>query len=120
MQRNHPFTLNPAVLYRGIVPNAASMVPITALQVGMNQGFQNVFYKGKQDLSNSQRLSSAFIAGVGSSFVSCPTEMVMTYQGAAGGSFYSAVKTLVKQGGKPYLWTALPATGMREGMFTAF
>lgn len=120
LQRGDSFTLNPSLLYRGILPNAASMVPITAMQVGLNRCFQNTFFKDSKELSSSQRITSAFIAGIGSAFVSCPTEMVMTYQGKAGGSFYTAGGHLVKQGGRGCLFTGLSATAMREGMFTAF
>lgn len=120
LQRGEPFTLNPSLLYRGIVANTASMVPITAMQVGLNTCFQNLFYGDTKELSNSQRMVSAFVAGVGSSFVGCPTEMIMTHQGKAGGGFYTAAKDLAKQGGWRCLFTGLSATAMREGVFTAF
>lgn len=120
LQCGDPFTLNPSLLYRGILPNAASMVPITALQVGLNRCFQNLFFKDKKELSNSERITSAFVAGMSSSFVSCPTEMVMTYQRKEKGSFYNVGKHLVKQGGFTCLYTGLLATALREGMFTAF
>ena len=120
LQRGDTFTFNPSLLYRGILPNAASMVPITALQVGLNRGFQKVFFKDSTGLSDYQRITSAFVAGVGSSAVSCPTEMVMTHQGQTGGSFYASGKHLVNQSGWRCLFTGLPATAMREGMFTTF
>ncbi|GEM_PF-1164246 len=119
LQRGEAFTFNPSLLYRGILPNAASIAPITALQVGLNQGFQNVFFKDATDLSNSQRITSSFVAGVGSSAVSCPTEMVMTHQGQSGAGFYASGKHLVKQSGWRCLFTGLPATAMREGVYTS-
>lgn len=120
LQRGDAFTLNPFLLYRGIFPNAASMVPITVLQMSLNRGFQSLFFKDSRSLSDYQRIGSAFVAGVGSSAVSCPTEMVMTYQGQTGGSFYAAGKYLVNQSGWRSLFVGLPATAMREGMFTTF
>lgn len=120
MQSGQPFSLNHRILYRGIVPNASSMIPSTALQVGFNRGFQEVLFKNTADLSNTQRLGSAFMAGMASSFVSCPTEMVMTYQGKMGGGFYQAGKQIVSQGGYRALFTGLLATALREGKFTAF
>ncbi len=120
VQRGEPFTLNPAVLYRGIYPNMASMVPISALQVGLNGYIQNVVLKkDATQLSNVERLGSAFVAGVGSAFVSCPTEMIMTYQNKNGGGFYAGGTHLAKRAGLSCLYTALPATATREGMFTA-
>ena len=96
------------------------MIPSTALQVGFNRGFQEVLFKNTADLSNTQRLGSAFMAGMASSFVSCPTEMVMTYQGKMGGGFYQAGKQIVSQGGYRALFTGLLATALREGKFQLF
>ncbi|WP_454785122.1 MC/SLC25 family protein [Legionella sp. WA2024007413] len=117
MQKKEPFTLNPQVLYRGILPNAASMVPITAVQVGLNRFFQNWFFGNKYELSNSQKLISAFAAGVGSAAISCPTEMIMTHQKH---SFFAAGSYLVRQGGWSHLYTGMLSTMLREGMFSTF
>ncbi|HHT0592628.1 TPA: MC/SLC25 family protein [Legionella anisa] len=117
MQKGEPFTLNPQVLYRGILPNAASMVPITAVQVGLNRFFQKWFFGNKYELSDAQRLSSAFAAGVGSALISCPTEMIMTHQKTG---FFSTGSHLVRQVGWPHLYTGLMATMLREGLFSTF
>lgn len=117
MQKGEPFTLNPQVLYRGILPNAASMVPITAVQVGLNRFFQNWFFGNRYELTDRQRLVSAFAAGVGSAAISCPTEMIMTHQKK---SFFAAGTHLVQQGGWPRLYTGMLATMLREGMFSTF
>ncbi len=119
-QRGEAFTLNPSLLYRGILPNAASMVPITALQVSLNQGFHNLFFNDTTGLSDCKRITSAFVAGVGSSVVRCPTEMVMAHQSHTGNTFFVAGQQLVKNVGWRCLFTGLPATAMREGMFTTF
>lgn len=117
MQKGDPFTLNPQVLYRGILPNAASMIPITAVQVGLNRFFQKWFFGNKYELSDAQRWASAFTAGVGSAVISCPTEMVMTHQKK---DFYSAGLQLIRQGGWSRLYTGMLATMLREGMFSTF
>jgi hypothetical protein len=95
IQNNELRTNNLKVLYKGIWPNAASMIPISALQVGLNRFFQQTFFK-KSELTDTQRLTTAFAAGVSSSFISCPTEMIMTHQKK---SFYAAGTQLVRQGG---------------------
>ncbi len=120
LQQNQPLSLDPRVLYRGIFPNAASMIPITAMQVGLNRLAQSVFYNNSNDLSNVQRIGSAFFAGVGSAFASCPTERVMTHQGKAGDSFYRSARYFMNVGGVTSLYSGLAATMLREGMFTAF
>ncbi|CDZ77763.1 Mitochondrial carrier protein [Legionella massiliensis] len=117
LQNDAPFTLNPRILYKGILPNAASMIPITAVQVGLNSFFQKWFFDSRYALSNSQQMASAFAAGVGSALISCPTEMVMTHQRA---SFLSTGRYLFQQGGMPRLYTGMMATMLREGMFSTF
>ena len=120
MQNNEPLTLNPRLLYRGILPNAASMMPITAAQVALDHCFTTWIFAGNRELSVSERFASAFAAGVGSAFISCPTEMVMTHQGKFGGSFYAASRSLVQQGGWRSLMTGWTGTAMRDGKFAAF
>ena len=118
IQRGDSFTLNPQLLYRGFVPNISSAIPITAMQVGLNQGYKSIFLKDAVEISNSQRVAGAFLAGVGSAFVSCPTEMVMTWQHQMGENFQASVKHLVAVGGVRCLFSGLFATMMREGLFT--
>lgn len=120
IQNGDPFTLNPKMLYRGIVPNAFSMIPTTALQVGLDQGFQNYLFKDTATLSTSQLTGTAFLAGVGSSLISCPTEMIMLKQRHAKLSFVAATQSLIKQRGTISLYTGLTATALREGSFTSF
>lgn len=117
LQKGEPITLNPSILYRGIIPNATSMIPITALQVGFNRFFQQWLFRDQEQLPPSRKIIAAFAAGVASSLVSCPTEMIMTHQRKG---FYTSAKQLVAHGGWQHLYTGLLATMLREGMFTTF
>jgi hypothetical protein len=63
LQSRQPFTLQPRVLYRGIVPNAASMVPITATQVGMNGFFKQRMEKKKNKATASKDASDTCPVG---------------------------------------------------------
>jgi solute carrier family 25 (mitochondrial citrate transporter), member 1 len=119
MQCGDFFTLNPAILYRGILPNAASMIPITALQVSLNSCFQHLVFHDRKELSYTQRITSAFFAGMGSALMSCPTEMVMTHQRTTDDKFYASGRNLIKKNGFRSLYKALPATAAREGIFAA-
>lgn len=120
LQCGQSLTLQPSILYRGILPSAASMVPITALQVGLNQLFQNIIFPNVQELSNAEKVASAFVAGLGSSLVACPTEMVLVTQGRQQAPFFSVAKTLARRTGFQRLYTGLGATATREGLFTSF
>lgn len=119
-QRGEKLTLNPCILYRGTLVNAGSMTPVTAIQVGLDWSFRHYLFPQKTDISNTERIGSAFVAGVGSSFVSCPAEQIVTYQNKAGGNFIAAGRYLVSMGSWPVFWKALQATAMREGIFASF
>lgn len=117
IQSNQALTFNPRTLYRGILPNAASMIPITATQVTLNSGFQKLF-SSSNDLSLFARLASAFFAGMGAAFIACPTEMVMTHQGKTKKNFLATSQSLTNQYSYKTLFAGLGATAMRDGMFT--
>jgi len=119
IQCGDPFTLNPVILYRGFPVNVASMAPITAVQVSMYHCLQQLFMRDTDAATNHQRITCAFVAGISSALISCPTEMVMTYQKTHGVSFYAGGYSIVQHGGAGKMMTGLVATGLREGIFTA-
>lgn len=119
VQTGQAFTINPKNLYRGILPNASSMIPITAIQVALNQLFQSFFQYKNFELTEPWKLVGGFLAGAGSAFVSGPTEMLMTYQGQHKTSFSSAAKFLAREKGwRVGFFTGLLPTMMRDGGFT--
>jgi solute carrier family 25 (mitochondrial citrate transporter), member 1 len=118
LQRDQPLNFSFSALYVGVLYNAMSMIPITALQVGLNRALQQVWFKDN-NLSSTQCIASAFVAGIGSSLVSCPIEMIMTQQSKTKMSFYAA-SYILKEAGCSSFYRGLLATAMREGMFTAF
>ena len=44
LQKGLPFTLNPSVLYRGVLGNLASMIPITVMQLISKHVFKNIVF----------------------------------------------------------------------------
>lgn len=119
IQEGKPFTMQPAVLYQGIFYNAASMIPITVIQVGLNHTFQHNFFDNGSSISHGQRLTCAFFAGVSSASISSPTEMIMRRMNIES-SFYKTASIMAKNNGWRFLFSGLYATGLREGMFTTF
>jgi solute carrier family 25 citrate transporter 1 len=95
--------------------NAASIVPITVMQVGLHRLIQKYLFQNPKELSEQHRINSAF-----ASSMSCPLEMIITPQAEKSGSFYAAGKYIVKQSNWRYLFSGLPVTAMRESMFSAF
>jgi hypothetical protein len=113
------------MLYCGVLPNMASMVPTTAIQVGLNRYIQKTFLYNQQEVSTTHKMGAAFTAGVGSALVSCPSELVLISQaGLNYGSglidFYKAGASVVQQFGWRTLYRGLPATACRDGVFSMF
>ncbi|GJM06508.1 MAG: hypothetical protein DHS20C10_02420 [marine bacterium B5-7] len=117
-QQQKPLSLHPSIIYRGISSNVASMVPLTATQVGLHQLCQDLFFSHVTTPSTAQEAASAYLSGAGAALIACPTEMVMTHQGKQVGNGYAVAKELVKQGGWKTLWRGLPATALRDSPFT--
>jgi len=118
-QRFESFTLNPKIIYRGMVANATSMAPITAVQIGLTRYLQTLFFNDASQMTNYQHLGLAFSAGACSAIVSCPTEMVMTYQCQTKKTFYSSGAKLFQENGIRALYAGFLATALRDGMFAS-
>lgn len=117
-QNKQAFTLKPTILYRGLIPNAASMMPISGIQVGLNE-FLKQFYFKDEHMTDLQKTGCAFAAGAASALVACPTEMIMTQQGKTALGFIPTARWIVKQRSMKSLFCGLTATAMRDGVFTA-
>ena len=118
LQQQKSFSLSPRIIYRGITSNIASIVPLTAAQVGLHQFYQNVFLGNECSPTLAQKIASACFAGIGAAIIACPTEMIMTHQGKQVGHGYDVAKSLLTRGGWRCLWRGLPATALRDCPFT--
>ena len=78
--------------------------------------FQKLFFADAQ-ISQSQQILTAFVAGAGSALVRCPTDLVMTHRRLANNNFYYTARRLVQSRGLSYLFTGFLATAVRSGMF---
>lgn len=116
LQRGQNLTLNPLVLYRGVLVNMCSMVPITTIQVSLNYCFKNILFSQTDKISNNQKVMCAFAAGLSTAPLSCASEMIMTQQNKVGGNFFSVQKQLSWR----RLMTGLPVIGLRESIYTSF
>ncbi len=116
--KNQKFTLDPRVLYRGFMPNIFSMVPITALQVGISEGLSKLFHTPDVNPpSDLNALSYNAIGGGTSALVGGPTELAMAQQTKERG-FFSTLKNIYTHHGFRGLAVGLPGTIMRDAKFT--
>lgn len=106
--RADKLTANPRVLYRGLLPNMLSMMPITSLQVGVN-------YSLNQWLNN--QLVNACTAGAVSASVSGPVEYLMSQQTATCGFAKTAQKVYQTNGLRGF-GRGLAGTAVRDAAFS--
>lgn len=116
-QQGLPFTLNPSVLYRGYTINAIQNGLCVMSQFFLNGAIKNAMTGGTdRQLSNAENIGAAVGAGVISSIVAGPMELVMIQQQVKGGGMVSTMSKLMSEGpGTVFRGT----TGMmaREGIY---
>lgn len=112
--------LNPRILYRGLGPNMASMMPITGLQIGAAQAVKSVIENTNVDKEISELcdLFSSAMGGFVSATVSSPTELTMSRQTEHRG-FYATMKDMIRRDGFRSLGRGFWGTANRDAIFTS-
>jgi len=119
LQEKRPFTLHPSFLYRGVIINASSIAPITAVQFAVNGTLSSILSEnGKRALTEQERLLAAAIAGAASAFVSTPAELLMIQQQKTGKSLLLTAGEVKKNFGLRIFYKGLLPTAIRESLFT--
>jgi predicted Zn-ribbon and HTH transcriptional regulator len=119
IQQGKKLSLSPAQLYRGYGANVASMAPITAIQVAVNGVLRNHLSQGgTRELSTSDKMTAAFVAGTLSAAVSSPSELVVLHQQNYGKDMYSTVKEILASKGVKGMYRGVIPTACRDGGFT--
>eukprot|EP00037_Helgoeca_nana_P033886 m.419799 g.419799 ORF g.419799 m.419799 type:complete len:277 (-) comp31840_c0_seq1:277-1107(-) len=116
-QQNLPLSLNPAVLYRGVVMSATNMSIITGVQFPLTGLISNAISGGGRKLTDGESLVAAFAGGTISAVICSPMELVMIQQQKNGGSI-GHHGTRICGGGPSMLFRGLTPTMVREGIFT--
>ena len=70
----------PRILYKGLIPNSFSMIPGTAIQIGIFELIRQNYFKHKEP-DNRQRFGLAFIAGAFSALFTAPAELFVARMG---------------------------------------
>jgi len=119
LQEKRPFTLNPRFLYRGVIINASSIAPITAVQFVVNGSLSSFLSNNdKRPLTDIERLTVAAIAGAASALVSTPAELFMIQQQRSGNSLMKTGSSILKSHGLFTFYKGLIPTAIRESLFT--
>ena len=119
-QQGLPFTVNPAILYRGLTMSVVNMSILTGLQFPLTGIVSKTITRGEdRKLESSEQISAGFIGGALSGFVCAPMELVMIQQQRNGGSLFFQAGRVVNDYGMTSLFRGLATSCGREGLFTA-
>ena len=119
IQQGKPIPWGFSGLYKGFTANALGYMPVTAVQVGSAQWMEKKIFSSTP--SYKQKIGAAFTAGVLSSFISCPVEMIMTLQSNAPKlNLITATKFQFQTHGLSGLFIGQSAMALREGNFAVF
>jgi len=116
-QQGLPFTLNPAVLYRGYGANLVNNAFCVSTQFLFN-GMIKTAITGGQDrpLSAPEKIGCGFSAGALSGVVCGPIELVMIQQQRQGTSFFATMLNIFK-GGPSAVFRGTTGMCLREGLY---
>ncbi|KAG0575421.1 hypothetical protein KC19_5G002800 [Ceratodon purpureus] len=116
VQDKQPVVWNPRILYRGVIVNAASMAPISAIQFGVNTALEE---RMTGPLTTMDRTGIGLAAGAVSAVVSSPSEVIMIQQQKTGLSILSQVRYLCHHHGWLSLGRGFIPCLVREAVYTA-
>jgi len=118
-QQNLPFSLNPRLMYRGLVVSISNMAGLTALQF-FSTGLIKRAIVGNEDrpLSSAETLASAFAGGAISGVFCGPFELTMIQQQRFGGTLFGTPAHIVKNTGMFGMTRGILPAVMREGIYT--
>jgi len=98
-QQGLPFTLNPAVLYRGYTVNTLQNSFCVMSQFFLNGIIKKALTGGSdRELGPFEKIGAGVSAGMLSSFVASPCELVMIQQQVNGGGLFETASRLLKEG----------------------
>ncbi|KAF0717287.1 Aste57867_2384 [Aphanomyces stellatus] len=115
IQQNQPISFRPSVLYRGVGIMCGSIAPVSAVQFAVD-GVLATYVETRTDAT---RIGTAAFAGVCSSLLSSPAELVMTLQQHTGHAMVCTTQDIWRTHGLPGLYRGLPLTMLRETVWCA-
>lgn len=120
-QQKLPFTLNPRILYRGLVMSVTNMAVLTGVQFPLTGLSQKLILGGQKnkELTDSEKIAAGFMGGALSGILCGPMELIMIQQQRFGGTLIHTPARLVNTFGAPQLFRGLVTSCGREGLFTA-
>lgn len=117
LQCGYPFTLDPKVLYRGMLSSAVCDMGITAIQFGASD-----FVSHKYPVSSDEhinRTTGGIVGGAASTVIGTPVELGLTYQQKHNVGFLKSLTEIIeKRGTVSSLYTGNVCLGLRNVFYT--
>eukprot|EP00908_Phaeocystis_cordata_P014733 Transcript_25834.p1 GENE.Transcript_25834~~Transcript_25834.p1 ORF type:complete len:239 (+),score=103.71 Transcript_25834:249-965(+) len=112
-----PFSLNPSIIYRGIVANTLNNGFCVMSQFFINGQLKKLIVGGEnRDLTNTEKIACGVGSGALSGVVCGPIELVMIQQQAKGGGLVGTAIDMVKAGPSTF-FRGTGAMMAREGIY---
>lgn len=118
VQQQRPISMNPAVMYRGVVPNCINMGSCTMIQFVVGGKLKNTLCGGNPDhvFSLKEEMMCGIGAGSVSALVGSPLELIMIQQQRKGGSGPTRIAEIAQ---KPVNFSrGLAGMAIREALWT--
>lgn len=119
-QQKLPLTLDPRVLYRGLLMSVTNMSVLTGVQFPLTSSVTQMITGGQtRRLKDSEMLIAGFAGGATSGILCGPMELVMIQQQRFGGNILGTPMKIVSEFGARDLFRGVIMSCGREGIFTA-
>jgi hypothetical protein len=118
IQDQRPVPMNPRELYRGLLVNAGSIAPITAVQFGANRFYEGLVRSAGGSADGAGKIGIAAAAGATSALVACPAEVIMIQQQRNNKAMAAQAGDIIGKFGPQRLWRGVFPTMARESMYT--
>jgi len=105
--------------YRGVFANAASLAPITAVQMASNGLLANLVTGGKRETSEVETIVCAMGAGSVSALIYSPVDLLVIQQQKLKMGPWDAISHISKTHGPQMLMRGFSACVVREAIYTA-
>lgn len=119
MQDKKAINFRPYNLYRGLISNALTMVPLTTSRISISSFLKNSFQSIDEKDSLIKMILCPFMGGALPSFFAGPTELLRNLEYKYKTSFWKIYAQYVQHKGYKNLFRGTPGIAIRDGIYTA-
>ncbi len=118
MQNKEPLDFRAKSLYRGLISNTLTMIPLTTSRVAISSTLQQRSHTSYEKDSPVKLLLSSFFGGSVPAVFGGPTELLRNLEHKYSLSFWDTYKKYVSKKGYFALFRGTPGVAIRDGIYT--